>query len=111
MNIKAIAGKIGLDWENALEYYGGDIGMLKEKLASFEKDTAFDELRKAIEQKDSEMVIKRAHKIKKAAEKVGLNTLAKKAGELENAKGLKEMPAFLELEKEYRGVVNALRDE
>lgn len=81
MNIKAIAGKIGLDWENALEYYGGDIGMLKEKLASFEKDTAFDELRKAIEQKDSEMVIKRAHKIKKAAEKVGLNTLAKKAGE------------------------------
>ena len=39
MNVKAIAGKIGLDWEEALEYYGGDISMLKEKLAYFEDDT------------------------------------------------------------------------
>ena len=110
MNIKAIAGKIGLDWEEALEYYGGDINMLKEKLSSFEKETAFDELKKAMEEKDSEMVAKGAHMIKKASEKVGLKTLAKIAGELENSKGLKETPLFLELEKEYQSVISALKE-
>lgn len=110
MNVKAIAGKIGLDWEEALEYYGGDINMLKEKLTSFEDDTSFDALRKAIEEKDSEMVAKGAHKIKKASEKVGLKNLARIAGELENSKGLKETPLFLELEKEYQKVITALKE-
>ena len=110
MNIKAIADKIGLDWEEALEYYGGDIAMLKERLASFEADTSFPELKKAVEDKDEERIVKGAHRIKKASEKVGLNTLAKIAGELEEAKGLKEMPIFLELEAEYQKVVKALKE-
>lgn len=111
MNIKAIASKIGLDWENALEYYGGDINMLKEKLSSFESDTSFSELKKAVEDGNEELIQKGAHKIRKAAEKVGLNKLAKLAEELEGTRGLRETPLFLELEAEYQKVLKALKEE
>lgn len=110
MNIKAIAEKISLEWEEALEYYGGDISLLKDKLASFKTDTDFDSLKNAVEKEDDEAVKKGAHKIRKASEKVGLVTLAKLAGELENTKGLRSTAIFLDLENEYKKTVKALEE-
>ncbi len=111
MNIKAIAEKVGLDWEEALEYYGGDIAMFKEKLTSFEKDSDFPCLKKAMEEKDEQAITKCAHKIKKAAEKIGLKKIAALAEELEKTRSLKETAVFLNLESEYMKAVKAFRED
>ncbi len=104
MNIKAIAESISLDWEEALEYYGGDISMLRERLSSFEKDASFDELKKAAEENDDERITKCAHRIRKASEKVALKELSRIAAEVEISK-----TAFPELEEEYNKVIKALK--
>ena len=95
MNIKTIASRIDIDWEEALEYYGGDIAMLKDKLASFESDTA----------------LKGAHRIKKASEKVGLKSLAKMAETLETDSTGKTEELFSDLKEAYDSVIKALKEE
>lgn len=111
MNIKSIAGKIGMDYEEALEYYGGDVTLLKNRLETLVDDVDFPGLRKAVEDKDEESTRIRAHKIRKLSEKVCLKELGRLADNLENAKGLKEMHAFLALEKEWLGIEKALVED
>lgn len=111
MNIKTLASRIDIDWEEALEYYGGDIAMLKDKLASFESDTAFEELEKATSSKDTEGIKKGAHRIKKASERVGLKSLAKMAETLEKDSTNKTEELFSGLKEAYDSVIKALKEE
>ena len=108
MNIKAIADKIGMDYEDALEYYGGEVNLLQAKLDSFIADADFASLKAAIEADDEENVKAKAHRIRKIAEKVCMRNLEHLASNLENARSLN---AFLPLEKEYNDIVKALTEE
>ena len=111
MNIKTIASRIDIDWEEALEYYGGDIAMLKDKLASFDRDTEFGELEKAVASNDPEGIRKGAHRIKKASEKIGLKSLAKMAETLEKDSTDRTEELFSDLKEAYDSVIKALKEE
>lgn len=68
MNIKAIAGRIGMDYDNVIEDFCGDTGEIRKKLESFVSDCDFPALRSAVESGDGEDIRKRAHKVKKTGE-------------------------------------------
>ena len=108
MNIKAIANKIGMDYEGALEYYGGEVHLLQAKLDSFISDADFDSLKSAVDSNDEAAVKAQAHKIRKIAEKVCLRNLEHLASNLETSGNLN---AFTPLEKEYNEIVKALTEE
>ena len=111
MNIKFIAEEIGLDYEQALEYVGGDIGELKGKLMSLDKDSDFAKLEEAVEKEDPEEIATYAHKARKAFERVSLGKLAILAGRVEEARtgngSYKELKAAL-TDDEYAAARHAL---
>ena len=49
MNIKAIAGRIGMDYDNVIEDFCGDTGEIRKKLESFTEDCDFSALKVAVE--------------------------------------------------------------
>ena len=108
MNIKAIAGRIGMDYDNVIEDFCGDTGEIRKKLESFISDCDFAALRSAVESGDGEDIRKKAHKVKKTGEKLGLTSLVKCAALLEDAKNGKVASAFSALEKEYTKVADIL---
>lgn len=111
MNIRTIADRIGMDYEGALEYYGGDVSLLKSRLESFVKDVDFPSLKLAVENRNEEETKARAHRMRKLSEKVCLTELVKLSEILENARGLKEIHAFLTLEKEFCRIEKLLTKE
>ncbi len=108
MNIRAIAKQIGMDYDNVLEDFCGDVSAIKTKLESYIEDTAFPVLSDAIEKSDAAEIKKAAHKVKKASEKLGLTTMTKYASVLENSKEDKMQSAYETLEKEYKKVEEIL---
>lgn len=106
MNIKFIAEEIGLDYEQALEYVGGDIAELKGKLMTLEKDSEFAKLEEAVEKDDPEEIARCAHKARKAFERVSLGKLATLAGRVEEARN--GNGSYKELKSEYAKVVGIL---
>ena len=86
MNIKAIASRIGMDYDNVIEDFCGDTSEVRKKLESFITDCNFTALESAVEQNDEELIKKCAHKVKKTGEKLGLTDLVKYAAILEDAK-------------------------
>lgn len=108
MNIKAVAGQIGMDYDSVFEDFCGDAAEISARLESFIDDCHFDELRDAITSSDLERIAKAAHNIRKRSEKLGITNLAKYASNLEKAKKDKIAKAFELLEKEYLKVEKAL---
>ena len=108
MNIKFIADSIGLDYEQALEYVGGDIGGLKDKLMSLEEDSHFKDLEAAILENKSDAIAKEAHKARKAFERVCLYNLASLAGKVEETKSGSTI--YKELKDEYDKVLKILKE-
>ncbi len=108
MNIKFIAEEIGLDYEQALEYVGGDIGELKGKLMSLDKDSDFAKLEEAVEKEDPEEIATYAHKARKAFERVSLGKLAILAGRVEEART--GNGSYKELKAEYAKVSKILNE-
>lgn len=108
MNIKFIADNIGLDYEQALEYVGGDIGGLKDKLMHLEEDSHFKELEAAIEKNNAEAIAQTAHKARKTFERVCLNNLASLAGKVEETKNGSSV--YRELKDEYDKVLRVLKE-
>ena len=107
MNIKAIADRLGMDYEDALEYYGGEVSLLQAKLDSFVADADFPALKASVEAEDEKAIKAGAHKVRKVAEKVCMRNLEHLAANLENSRSSN---AFVVLEKEYDDIVKALTE-
>ena len=111
MNVLAISEKLGLDYDEALEYWGGDVAALKDKLAKIQEDADFASLEKAVEADDAAAVQQAAHRIRKAAEKVCLKRLEKAAEAVEKAKDHREKALFEALRAEWQETVEVLFPE
>lgn len=85
MNIKSIASKIGIDYENVVGDFCGDVSALSSKLQSFASSDAIEQIKKALDSSNTEEVKKIAHTIRKDSEKVGLTAIAKAARRVEDA--------------------------
>lgn len=85
MNIKAIATKIGIDYENVLEDFCGDVSALGEMLQAFSEASFSSKLKEALDKADHESIKSLAHKIRNNSEKLGLSTIAKAARRVEDA--------------------------
>lgn len=85
MNIKAIANKIGLDYENALEDFCGDVSELSSRLQKFASSDVVNELKKSFENGDHANIKKIAHSVRNSSEKIWLTNIAKIAGRVETA--------------------------
>ena len=97
MNIRAIAEKTGMDYEAVMEDYCGDVSILKEKIMAFPASADLSQLEKSIKEGDTDGVRKEAHRIRKAAEKLGMKELARLASLLEEVDGEKAKTDFEEL--------------
>ena len=111
MNIKAIASRIGMDYDNVIEDFCGDTSEIRKKLESFISDCNFTALESAVEQNDEELIKKCAHKVKKTGEKLGLSDLVKHAAMLEEAKSAKLATTFAALKTEYKKISEILIKE
>ena len=97
-----------MDYDNVIEDFCGDTWEIRKKLESFTEDCDFSALKVAVEEGDGENIRKRAHKVKKTGEKLGLSALVKAAAILEEAKNGKIASAFASLEKEYVTIADIL---
>ena len=97
-----------MDYDNVIENFCGDTGEVRKKLDSFTSDCDFPALKEAVESGDEENIRKRAHKVKKTGEKLGLSSLVRCAVLLEEAKNGKVASAYSALEKEYTKVADIL---
>lgn len=111
MNVLAISEKLGFDYDEALEYWSGDVAALKEKLSHLREDADFGALAAAVEKEDAEAIQKAAHKVRKAAEKVCLKRLEKAAETVEKAKDHREKSAFEVLRAEWEETVSVIFPE
>lgn len=85
MNIKAIADKIGIDYETVLEDFCGDVSELGSRLQGFASSDVINGLKKALEAANHTEIKSLAHGIRNKAEKVGLKNIAKVARRVEDA--------------------------
>lgn len=108
MNIRAIADKVGLDYENIIEDFCGDVKALSEKLSSFTETITLEDLKASIEKKDYDGARKAAKAIRKGAEKVGLKDLVKAAQYAEEAKDEKLHSAVASLIEKYEEIKKVL---
>lgn len=97
MNIKAIAEKIGMDYEAVMEDYCGDVSALKDKLIAFPSSADLTALEQSISERNADGMKKEAHKIRKCAEKLGLHEIAKLASRIEEVNHEKAVSDFAEL--------------
>lgn len=111
MNIRALAGKIGLDYERTIEDFCGDVSALGEKLKGFTAACNIDALKNAMSANDAAAIKKAAHVIRKASEKVGITPLAKAAGRVEEAEDSKIQAACQTLIEKYNEVIDYLEKE
>ena len=111
MNIKALAGKIGLDYEKTIEDFCGDVSALGAKLKSFAAACNIDELKSAMDDNNIAAIKKAAHAIRKASEKVGITPLAKAASRVEEAEDAKIASACQTLIEKYNEVIEYLDKE
>ncbi len=111
MNLKALAGKIGLDYDKTVEDFCGDISTLKEKVQSFSVDCDIDEFEDALKTGDEPLIKNIAHKIKKAAEKIGLVPLMNAASQVESADSQTLREASVSLIKMYNDVIQKIKAE
>ncbi len=111
MNIRAIAERIGMDYDGVMEYYCGDVAVVKEKLMQFPESASLEKLEAAIEADDETAVRKEAHAIRKAAEKLGLQEMAKAASAVEEVSRGKLPDDFSKLKAIQKEICSVLEGE
>ena len=85
MNIKAIANKIGIDYEKVVEDFCGDISTLGARIENFASSDFANKLNAYLDSSDYENTKALSHSIRKDAEKIGLDSIAKSAKRVEDA--------------------------
>lgn len=108
MSIKAIAMKIGMDYDAVIEDFCGDVTLIADKLRTFAQDCAFPSLEKAVKDNDLDAITKGARKVRKAAEKIGILPLQSAAEALEKAQGDSIHPLFEDVKTSYQNVLDAI---
>ncbi len=108
MNIKALAGKIGMNYDSVLEDFCGDVTSIRAKVESLLSECSIDDLVAAYKAGDEEGVKKAAHTIRKKAEKLGLELLIKAALQVEEAKPGRIQAPYENLVKEFMKVKDIL---
>ena len=111
MSIKSLAEKIGMDYENVLEDFCGDVSTLKDTLRNFSSSHDEEALRKSVEAMDGEGVKREAHKIRKSAEKLGLEDLRTAAARLEEVNEEKVPADYQHLKAIYDRTIRAIDEE
>ena len=111
MSIKTLAGKIGMDYESVIEDFCGDVSSLKDALKAFASSGDGERLGKAVAADDAEAVRKEAHRIRKSAEKLGLEDLRKAAARLEEASEDKTAADYAHLAALSAPAVRAIEEE
>lgn len=111
MNIRALAGKIGLDYEKTIEDFCGDVSALGAKLKGFAAACNLDELKAAMDKDDAAAIKKIAHSIRKASEKVGIMPLVKAASRVEDAEEAKASSACQTLIEKCNEVIDYIEKE
>ena len=110
MSIKSLAGAIGMDYESVIEDFCGDVSALKETLKAF-ASADYQALKNAVDANDKESVKKEAHRIRKSAEKLGLNNLRTAASRLEEVSEEKISADYAHLETILKSTVEAISKE
>ena len=110
MSIKSLAGAIGMDYESVIEDFCGDVSALKETLKAF-ASADYQALKNAVDANDKESVKKEAHRIRKSAEKLGLNNLRTAASRLEEVSEEKIPADYAHLETILKSTVEAISKE
>ena len=108
MNLKSMAGKIGMNYDSVLEDFCGDVSSIREKVESLLQECSIDDLVLAYSNGDEEGVRKAAHDIRKKAEKLGLQVLIKAALQLEEAKPGRLAAPYENLVKEFEKIKSVL---
>ncbi len=111
MSIKSLAEKIGMDYESVIEDFCGDVSALRESLRKFPSSHDEEALSMAVAAKDWEGVKKEAHRIRKSAEKLGLEELRTAASRLEEVNEEKVPADYEHLKALYDEAVRAIEEE
>ena len=111
MSIKSLAEKIGMDYETVLEDFCGDVSALKDALRKFPSSCDAELLKKSVDTLDTENVKKEAHKIRKIAEKLGLENLRIAAARLEEVNPEKIPADYNYLASIYQKTLEAIEEE
>ena len=108
MNIRAIADKIGMDYDAALEDFCGDVSAISARLLSFPEENSLDALEVAVKEGNAEESRKAARSIRKGAEKIGLTRLAEACSRVEKSEGKELEDSFKDLRTLYISITSVL---
>ena len=111
MNIKAISNKIGINYENTLESFCGDVSALSAKLEEFASSYINEKLKAALNSGNIEELKKLAHETRKAAEKIGLDVIARASRRVEDADIDKAKNASLVLIEKIEEITNIIKNQ
>ncbi len=109
MNIKAIADKLGIDYENILEDFCGDVSELSMKMQEFATSDVVEKLNQALQNADQESVKQLAHKVRNTGDKIGLANVAKAARRVEEADKDKLKSATLVLIEKLEEAISTIK--
>lgn len=109
MNIRAIADKIGMDYEGVMEDFCGDVGAVREKLMAFASGNIAESIDGCLGSGDYAGARKFAHSLRKNAEKLGIKKLAEQAGRLEEVSDEKMQADWQEAKELHASIVNAIK--
>lgn len=102
-----------IDVQEALERFMGNEGLLMKFLLRFPQDESFQQLKQAMEAKDTDQAYRAAHALKGLAGNLAMKSLYEQVcsvmadlreGDLSTAQG-----KMAELESQYQGVLDALQ--
>ncbi|MBO8436943.1 MAG: Hpt domain-containing protein [Spirochaetes bacterium] len=99
-----------MDYESVIEDFCGDVSALKDALKAF-ASTDCQNLSEAVEKNDDATVKKEAHRIRKSAEKLGLEKLKVAAARLEEVNEEKVPADYAHLASIFTSTVDAIKKE
>lgn len=112
MTLKECYEKLGGDYENAVSRLMND-NLVEKFIFKFLDDSSFDDLRKALENKDYDEAFRAAHTIKGVCQNLSFTTLFNSANkltdELRNGKKLENTDLFKAVEIDYNKTVSAIK--
>lgn len=115
MDIQALSEKTGCDLQAAIKRLGGMESLYEKLLKKFLDDTTFQELKKAVEEKDLKEIETRAHTLKGLAANLGFQILSSQSNEIVCAARQGDVEKagieFVECEKQYEKIYQALSEE
>ncbi len=114
MAVKTFYNKLGMGYENVLGRLGSD-AIIKKFVIKFLDDASFTGLKEGLKEQDGEKAFRAAHTLKGICLNLGFDTLYKPCAEITEAlrggqitEGCDTL--FLEVEKEYNRLTEAIRD-